>query len=86
MLSLEISCNLVFFFFFILNIFPYHGAPGELTVVAFELLNFIQLFVTPMDFGPLDSPVFPGKNTGVGYHFLLQGIFPTQGLMPCLLH
>ena len=25
---------------------------------------------------PWDSP---GKNTGVGYHFLLQGIFPTQG-------
>ena len=23
---------------------------------------------------------FPGKNTGVGWHFLLQGIFPTQGL------
>ena len=22
---------------------------------------------------------FPGKNTGVGRHFLLQGIFPTQG-------
>ena len=22
---------------------------------------------------------FPGKNTGVGYHFLLQGIFPTKG-------
>ena len=21
----------------------------------------------------------PGKNTGVGYHFLLQGIFLTQG-------
>jgi len=21
----------------------------------------------------------PGKNTGVGCHFLLQGIFPTQG-------
>ena len=29
---------------------------------------------------------FPGKNTGVGCHFLLQGIFPTQGLNPCLLH
>ena len=29
---------------------------------------------------------FPGKNTGVGSHFLLQGIFPTQGLNPCLLH
>ena len=29
---------------------------------------------------------FPGKNTGVGYHFLLQGIFLTQGLNTCLLH
>ena len=28
----------------------------------------------------------PGKNTGVGCHFLLQGIFPIQGLTPCLLH
>ena len=28
---------------------------------------------------PWDSP---GKNTGVGCHFLLQGIFPTQGLNP----
>ena len=23
---------------------------------------------------------FPGKNTGVGCHALLQGIFPTQGM------
>ena len=29
---------------------------------------------------------FPGKNTGVGCYFLLQGIFPTQGLNPSLLH
>ena len=28
----------------------------------------------------------PGQNTGVGSHSLLQGIFPTQGLNPCLLH
>ena len=27
-----------------------------------------------------------GKNTGVGYHFILQGIFPTQGSNPGLLH
>ena len=27
-----------------------------------------------------------GKNTGVGSHSLLQGIFPTQGLNPGLLH
>ena len=30
---------------------------------------------------PWDSP---GKNTGVGCHFLLQGIFPTQGSNPGL--
>ena len=23
---------------------------------------------------------FPGQNTGVGCHFLLRGLFPTQGL------
>ena len=35
---------------------------------------------------PWDSP---GKNTGVGHHALLQGLFSTQGLNPrllCLLH
>ena len=31
---------------------------------------------------PWDSP---GKNTGVGCHALLQGIFPPQGSNPCLL-
>ena len=31
---------------------------------------------------PWDSP---GKNTGVGCHALLQGIFPTQGLNPRIL-
>ena len=29
---------------------------------------------------------FPGKNTGAGCHFLLQGIFPTQGSNPGLPH
>ena len=31
---------------------------------------------------------FPGKNTGVGYHFLLQGIFQTQGSSPlgCIIY
>ena len=32
---------------------------------------------------PQDSP---GKNTGAGCHFFLQGIFPTQGSNPGLLH
>ena len=29
---------------------------------------------------------FPGKNTGVGCHFLLQDIFPTQGSNPHFLY
>ena len=29
---------------------------------------------------------FPGKNTAVGCHVLLQGIFPTQGSNLCLPH
>ena len=29
---------------------------------------------------------FSGKNAEVGCHALLQGIFPTQGLNPGLLH
>ena len=29
---------------------------------------------------------FPGKNTGLGCHSLLQGIFLTQGSNPCLWH
>ena len=48
-----------------------------------------------MDCGPQASSVHgdsPGKNTGVGCHVLLQGIFPTQelnrGLLQCkqILH
>ena len=35
---------------------------------------------------PLDPWNFPGKNTGVGCHSHLQGIFLTQGLNPYFLH
>ena len=43
----------------------------------------------PMDSSPPGSSVHrdsPGKNTGVGCHALLQGIFPIQGSNPGLLH
>ena len=46
----------------------------------------------PMDYSPPGSSVHgdsPGKNTGVGGHALLLGIFPTQELnlhFLCLLH
>ena len=35
-------------------------------------------FLSPWD--------FPSKNTGIGRHSLLQGLLPTQGLNPYLLH
>ena len=46
-------------------------------------------FCDPMDCSPPGSSVHgdsPGKNTGVGCHDLLQGIFPTQGSNPGLLY
>ena len=48
----------------------------------------VWLFVTPWTaaYQALPPWDFPGKNTGVGCHFLLQEIFPTQGLNPGLPH
>ena len=43
----------------------------------------------PTDRSPSGSSVHgdsPGKNAGVGCHAVLQGIFPTQGPNPYLLH
>ena len=54
-----------------------------------KLLSCAQLFATPWIVActkflcPWD---FQGKSTGVGCHFLLQGIFPTQGSNPGLSH
>ena len=49
----------------------------------------IQLCATlcdPHGLQPTSPLDFPGKNAGVGCHFLVQGIFSTQGWNPCLLH
>ena len=43
----------------------------------------------PIDCSPLGTSVqgdSPGKNTGVGCYFLLQGIFPSRGSNPSLPH
>ena len=45
-------------------------------------------FCEPMDCSPPGSSVpgdFPGKNTGVGCHAHLLGLFPTQGSNPGFL-
>ena len=60
--------------------------------VCAQWLSWVQLFVTPMDCSPPGSFVHGGfleGNIGVGFHFLLQRIFPTQGSnthLLCLLH
>ena len=53
-----------------------------------QSLSRVQLFVTHgLAPARLLCPwSFPGKNTGVGCHFFLQGIFWTWGLNPRLLH
>ena len=50
--------------------------------VSSFISDFIYLHL--LSFFPLGDS--PGKNTGVGCHALLQGIFPTQGLNPGLPH
>ena len=48
----------------------------------------LTLFVIPwtVAYQALQSMEFSRQSTGVSCHFLLQGIFPTQGLNPGLLH
>ena len=59
--------------------------------VCVHLCLVAQSYTTlcdPMDCSPPGSSVheiLQGKNTGVGCHFRLKGIFPTRGLNPCLL-
>ena len=53
-------------------------------VWKWKSLSHVQLFVDPMDpYSPWNSP---GQNTGGVTIPFLQGIFPTQGLNPGLLH
>ena len=67
------------------------GVPGPFMGCMLSFFSHVQLLVTPWTIArqllcPWDSP---GKNTGVGCHALLQGIFLTQGSSLnslCLLH
>ena len=57
-------------------------------VCMLSRLSHVRLFATLWTVA-LQAPLSwdsPGKNTRVGCHFLLQGIFPTQGLNPGLPH
>ena len=57
--------------------------------VKVKSLSRARLFVTPWTVAGTKVPHpwdFQVKSTGVGCHFLLQGIFQTQGLNPGLSH
>ena len=67
---------------------PFQQSVTEM-FAAVQLLSHVRLFFNLMDNSPPSSYVhgiFPGKNSRVGCHFLFQGIYPTQGLNPSLLH
>ena len=67
-------------------LFP--GAPTLLSPLQNQMFNIVYCTLqrvqscptlcNSMDYGPPGSSVH-GKNTGVGFYALLQGIFPTQG-------
>ena len=68
--------------------FIFMAAQYSIGSMCAQLLSHAWLFATPWTIAhqapcPWD---FPGKNTGVGCHFLLQGIFLTQGSNLHLLH
>ena len=57
-------------------------------VYVLSCFSHVQLFATLWTVSPPGSSVHgdsPHKNTGLGCHFLFQGIFPTQGSNPCLM-
>ena len=62
---------------------------GKTNVKVVSIAQSCPILCDPMDYSPPGFSVHgnsPGKNTEVGSHSLLQGIFPTQGSNPGLLH
>ena len=62
---------------------------SSISSVLYLVAQSCPTLCNTMDYSPLGSSVHgdsPGKNTGVGCHALLQGVFPTQGLNSSLPH
>ena len=60
-----------------------------MSIICAVLSRSVMSLCNPVDSRPPGSSVHGasiGKNTGVGCHALLQGIFPTQGSNPGLPH
>ena len=62
----------------------------DIFIIESEVAQSCPTLGDPMDCSPPGSSIgpwdFPGKSTGVGCHFLFQGIFLTQGSNPGLPH
>ena len=60
--------------------------PALIFVQRWKVAQSCPTLCDPIDCSLPGSSVqdFPGNRTGVGCHFLLQGIFPTQGSNPAL--
>ena len=74
-------------------IFPFDSCFFQLVCVCVCVcvlsLQSCPTLCDPMDYSPPGLSVqwdSPSKNTGVGCHALLQGIFPTQGSNPHILY
>ena len=77
---------LIYFVLFYFGHIIYHIYNLERSERKCQSLSHVQLFATPWTVAhqvPLWNS--PGKNAGVGFHSLLQGIFSTQGLNAGLL-
>ena len=73
----------------ILYLLNHWGSPFCVCAVLCFVAQSCPTLCDPMDCSLSGSSVHgdsPGKNTGVGCHALLQGIFPTQGSNPGLSH
>ena len=55
-------------------------------VLCAQSLSRVRLFATPRAPGCSVHGNSPGKNTGMGCHGFLQGIFPTKRSNPSLPH
>ena len=87
--SPAVACSVLF-------ILPSLFFPHTINIIFYHITcmhaKSLQSCLTLCDFMGCSLPgfsvhgIFPGKSTGVNCHFLLQGIFLTQGLNPGLLH
>ena len=83
----HLSLNLYMYIYYLLILSPSKELHREYVCVCWSL-SHVRLSATTWTAAhqapcPWNSP---GKNTGVGCHFLLQGIFPTQGSNLGLVH